>query len=311
MELSLANDFDNTKPWGDMLYEEQQTRKTAILRMSEPEWLACVNAYFNTLRGNGRSLISALAWASEVSELRAKVQSAVPVPAPQMTEAERNWRVWQDMVEEPWKYGSDIGEWLALDAEVRSGPKRWRVDAYWYSKVRELEEIAGTEAATKLQALWRGFTTRRELAPHFTCARCLCHRRCFTEWTEVDSYICPPCDAEWTTMMKVLGHELEQEEERALYDAELLLEADTVNEVCGDCGDDEAMYGSGIGEFWLCPSCLHDWEGCEGCGKAYLIGTECDNHCSWCGDSLEGLRATGGYCTRECATDAMRVDMKD
>jgi hypothetical protein len=70
------------------------------------------------------------------------------------------------------------------------------------------------------------------------------------------------------------------------------------------------MYGSAIGEVWLCPGCVHDWEGCDSCETIHRVGTTCDNHCSWCGDSLTGLRATDGFCGRECATDAMRADMK-
>jgi hypothetical protein len=313
MELSLA--YDSTKPWGDMLYDEQQNRKLALLRMPEPEWLACVNAYFTSLRGNGRGLISALAWANVIATERAEFQSPKP-KAMAMTEAERDWRVWQDMVNEPEKYGSDIAEWFALDEAVRSGPKRWRVDAFWYGKVREVEELEAA-AATKIQALWNGYVARSLLAHRFTCARCLCHGVCTVPWTEPDSYICTACNVEWTTLLKVLGHELEQEEEdyrqemeeyeaRRMEDRMQGLE----DEICEDCGEEIVLYAAKVGDSWFCAACIHDWEECDSCEKPHRLGTECDNHCLWCRDSLTGLRATGGYCGRECATDAMREDMK-
>jgi hypothetical protein len=313
MELSLA--YDSTKPWGDMLYEEQQNRKLALLRMPEPEWLECVNAYFTSLRGNGRGLVSALAWANGIATERAEFQSPKP-KAMAMTEAERNWRVWRDMVEEPEKYGSDIAEWFALDEEVRSGPKRWRVDAFWYGKVREVEELEAA-AATKIQALWNGYVARTLLAHRFTCARCLCHGVCTVPWTEPDSYICTACNVEWTTMLKVLGHELEQEEEdsrQAMEEYEARLVEDAIHageeEICAECDEDILLYGAKVGDSWFCPSCIHDWEECDSCEKPRRLGTECDNHCLWCRDSLTGLRGTGGYCGRECATDAMREDEK-
>jgi hypothetical protein len=147
--------YDNTKPWGDKLYEEEQTK---VLQMSRAEWITYINAAFARLRGNGAALIQTLAWAT---------QMGTPEPAPEMDEDTRNWRVWKDMVEEPSKYGSDIGEWLQLDEEVRRGPKRWRVDAYWNAKVREIQ-VREAEAATKIQALWRGIhpAVRRRTAVH-------------------------------------------------------------------------------------------------------------------------------------------------
>jgi hypothetical protein len=293
MELSLA--YAN-KPWGDMLYEEQQNRKTAFLRMPEPEWLACVNAYFTSLKGNGPALVSALAWVNEMAGRRAEFQSPKPASmALPMPEADRNWRVWQDMVDEPEKYGSDIAEWIELDEELRRGPKRWRVDAHWYGKVRDIEEMEAA-AATKLQSLWRGHVARSLLSHRFTCARCLTHGVCTHEWTETDSWICGPCNTEWTTMLKVLGLELEQEDEDN-------------DEVCADCGDDIVMYAAKVGGEWFCAACIHDWDECGTCAHAIRLGTRCDCTCKECGDSLLGMGQTNGYCSRECETDAMRSDL--
>jgi len=312
MELSLA--YAN-KPWGDMLYEEQQNRKTAFLRMPEPEWLACVNAYFTTLKGNGPALISALAWASEMSGRRAEFQSPKPATMGQpMPDEERNWRVWKDMVEEPEKYGSDTAEWFALDEELRRGPKRWRVDAYWYGKVREFEESEYSPAATKIQSLWRGHVARSLLAHRFTCARCLSHGVCSHPWTEPDSWICTACNTEWTTMLKVLGLELEQEDddsrrEMEEYEARLVEDAIQLGddaEVCADCGEDIVMYAAKVGGEWFCANCIHDWEECDLCKHPFPLGTRCTNHCEECGDSLIGMGQTNGFCCRDCHYAYMR-----
>ena len=311
MDTTLAH---CNMPWGDMLYEEQQNRKTAILRMPEPEWLACVNAYFTTLKGNGSALISALAWANEMSGRRAEFQSPKPATMGQpMPDEERNWRVWKDMVEEPEKYGSDIGEWTALDEEVRRGPKRWRVAAHWYGKVREFEESEYSPAATKIQSVWRGHVARSLLAHRFTCARCLAHGVCIHPWTEPDSYICTACDTEWTTMLKVLGHELEQEDEEYhawLEDYEAREAEDRAQgleeEVCADCGEDIVMYAAKVGGEWFCAECIHDWSECDRCTRAIRLGTRCDNHCRECGDDLTGLGPTNGFCSGDCHYSYMR-----
>jgi hypothetical protein len=314
--------YDNTKPWGDKLYEEEQTK---VLQMSRAEWITYINAAFARLRGNGAALIQTLAWAT---------QMGTPEPAPEMDEDTRNWRVWKDMVEEPSKYGSDIGEWLQLDEEVRRGPKRWRVDAYWNAKVREIqvrEAEAATKiqalwrgiqsrqhfacgtcdatplvaaewdmktpglcracaAATKIQALWRGYTLRFVVAPRFTCSRCLTHGVCPTEGMDRMTWFCAECTGElW---------------------GEVLADTDPT-EVCDDCGDEVAMYGAKMGELWLCPACIHDWTTCTRCDRAVREGTRCDNHCVECGDELTGLGQTNGFCSGDCAYAYRRDSWRD
>jgi hypothetical protein len=309
MEISLA--YDSTKPWGDMLYEEQQNRKLALLRMPEPEWLACVNAYFNRLRGNGPALVSALAWSQQVATERAAFQSPKPV-AMAMSEDERNWRVWKDMVEEPEKYGSDIGEWTLLDEEVRRGPKRWRVDAYWYGKVREIE-AGQAMAVTKIQALWRGHVARTVLGERFNCGRCLAHIACPARLEDDDLYVCRVCKGEVDAEWKALGDALEAEEEyrQWLEEYELRQEMDAEQglgeeEVCDDCGEETVMYGAQVGELRLCPDCIHIWEVCNRCDRAKPVGGRCDNHCKECGDEMTGLGSTNDFCSGDCHYAYMR-----
>jgi len=72
-----------------------------------------------------------------------------------------DFRLWRDMAEEPWKYGDDIGDWLDLDAELRAGPGRWRVDAYW-TKEQQAVDWANLEA--KLWNAWNEFLARKEMS---------------------------------------------------------------------------------------------------------------------------------------------------
>jgi hypothetical protein len=89
------------------------------------------------------------------------------------------------MHEEPYKYGDDIVEWLALDEEVMQGSKRCRTGVVWQKRedeqnakewVRVLGLLAAAaahqeqwrqeafarknEAATAIQAAWRTYALR-------------------------------------------------------------------------------------------------------------------------------------------------------
>jgi len=99
------------------------------------------------------------------------------------------YSVWKDMIEEPWKYGDDIGDWLALDAELRGEEGRWRLDAYWG---REQQRINWERLEAMLWKAWNDYLARKEKAvvriqsavrghlvrnriPWRNCAMCLAH----------------------------------------------------------------------------------------------------------------------------------------
>lgn len=112
---------------------------------------------------------------------------------------------WKDMVEEPWKYGDDIGDWLELDAELRQGPGRWRIEAYWIEKERQQnwerleamlwkawdDYLARKEKmVVKIQALVRGHLVRNRI-PWRDCCMCLAHHVSPIK-TDV-GYMCSQC----------------------------------------------------------------------------------------------------------------------
>ncbi len=99
------------------------------------------------------------------------------------------YALWKDMVEEPWKYGDDIGDWLDLDAELRASPGRWRIEAYWMEEERKqnwerleamLWKAWGDYLTRKekkvvlIQALWRGHAVRKQMIWR-DCSMCLAH----------------------------------------------------------------------------------------------------------------------------------------
>ena len=99
------------------------------------------------------------------------------------------FQLWRDMVEEPGKYGDDIGDWLDLDAELRESPGRWRIVAHWeweqkriaWNYLEALLWKAWNEygdrkqkAATLIQAMWRGHSVRNR-TPWMNCCMCLSH----------------------------------------------------------------------------------------------------------------------------------------
>jgi hypothetical protein len=222
-------------------------------------------------------------------------------------------------VEEPEKYGADIGDWFAVDEELRRGPKRWRVDAYWNGKTRELED-AQADAATKLQALWRGVQARQR----FACGTCDATPLVSAEWDTKTPGLCRECAAAtklqalWRgyitryvfaprfTCSHCLKHGVcptgSTTDRYTWFCAECTGElwGDDPTEVCDDCGDDIVSYGAKVGGLWLCPACIHSWDVCLRCDHAFQLGTRCDNHCLECGDDLTGLGQTNGFCSGDC-----------
>ena len=74
----------------------------------------------------------------------------VEVPHKEMVELDAQFKLYCDMVTEPWKYGDGIEEWIALDTKLRNSRKAWRVESFWSEKAeQEARELAES------QAVWR------------------------------------------------------------------------------------------------------------------------------------------------------------
>jgi hypothetical protein len=122
-----------TRLWCDIMEEENHQQAPA-------EWMVEVNR-----------MLRAAAPGQHVNVLAAIMSTGITPAAPvSKTQDELDWSVWQDMVNEPEKYGDDIFEWLELDEKLNAGPKRWRVAAFWLGKEQEL-----INAEEELVAPWR------------------------------------------------------------------------------------------------------------------------------------------------------------
>jgi hypothetical protein len=110
-------------------------------------------------------------------------------PEPVYSKPVSKFNVWKDMAEEPWKYGDDIENWLDLNAELQQAPGRWRLEAFWDAEEKRIayDRLIGMirrafdnyyirrdEAATRIQALWRGHMARNRI-PWRDCCMCLAH----------------------------------------------------------------------------------------------------------------------------------------
>jgi hypothetical protein len=141
-----------------------------------------------------------------------------------------DYKMWEDMVNEPWKYGEDITEWLALNEKLITGPDADHVAAFWrFQMEHETAELTREQApwrkafkpiaksvatkgaalwirrdiqrivarvkngAVKMQSLVRGYQARCKNV-HLDCYACLSHR-ISPLWTEV-GWMCRDCAAD-------------------------------------------------------------------------------------------------------------------
>ena len=199
--------------WGDSVYERENAQKMHYIRMPQAQWEEGVAGHLEAHPHN----YAVRQWIGRMAEQRAEYarqtsqRSSVETP----DSDEVTFRVWKDMIEEPWKYGDDIVEWLELDAQVCAGPKRWRAAAFWQTKedehiAKEWQRVRGLLAreaaaqqarlvavadmlATRIQAAWRGYSTRVKQTWR-DCAHCLVHEIC-VEQVE-GKHVCRCCYGE-------------------------------------------------------------------------------------------------------------------
>ncbi len=203
--------------WGNFVFEREYAQKMRYLEMPDDQWRQGVAGHLEAHPHN----YAVRQWVARTEAARAehKKQTSQRVTVETCDSDELDFRVWKDMVENPCMYGDDITEWLALDEKVRTGPKRWRVAAFWQKKQEEQDakdwahllgllakaakeqqrmyeeaiaaEIAHDNAmATRIQALWRGYSTRVKQVWR-DCAKCLAHGICVE--TIGEEHVCRCC----------------------------------------------------------------------------------------------------------------------
>ena len=125
--------------WYSITLAEEEHRCAQILCMPPVAWRAEATRMIRTAH-RGRTQ-QAIAFVQKMDAERECVRAPEAPTTPEVRSADDVDRtLWQDMVEEPGKYGDDILEWLDLDEKLRASPKRWRVAAYWLQKKQEEQE---------------------------------------------------------------------------------------------------------------------------------------------------------------------------
>jgi hypothetical protein len=214
--------------WGNYMFERDYAQKMHYIRMPQTQWEEGVAGHLAAHPHN----YAVRQWVARVEAQRAEYQDLasqrIVVETPDSDELD--FRLWQDMIENPCMYGDDIVEWLELNEAVLRGPKRWRVGAYWARKQDEenakawqrvlgllaragaqqqqWREEAENAMATRIQAAWRGYSTRVRQTWR-DCAKCLAHgicveqvegehvcRCCWGEANPVEDDVATPMDVE-------------------------------------------------------------------------------------------------------------------
>ena len=133
--------------WYTLVAAEEARTRARIFCLSPAAWRAEATRMIRTARQG--AMQATIAFIQSMDEFRAS--PPLPPAAPRMSEPRTaddvDWSLWQDMVEDPAKYGDDIIQWLELDESLRAGPKRWRVDAFWLHKEQEKEAALEKERA--------------------------------------------------------------------------------------------------------------------------------------------------------------------
>jgi hypothetical protein len=163
--------------------------------MEEADWSEFKTELYVNAKGRD-AVMAACEFAERVDALRrARV---VQQQAKEMPNYWAEFRMWLDMVNEPAKYGDDIVDFTEIDDKLAVSAARWRLNAEWLRKEDELKEaeesIRVVEAATKIQAAFRGHLVR-DLQMCLNCEHCLSHR--ISPYTVAGEHVCAACYDEW------------------------------------------------------------------------------------------------------------------
>lgn len=173
----MLSGMNTRRYWGDWMVQLDEDRSQRVLRMSDAEWKEHAKAVITNTRGRG-DLRPVMTWLVAMDAKRAEFKTAAearPV-ARDMDPDAVAFRLWKDMILEPAKYGDeDWEEWLQMDAQLRCGPKRWRMAAFWLELEEEEKARVRELYATRIQAAWRGHHVR-DVTPGLNCEGCLARK---------------------------------------------------------------------------------------------------------------------------------------
>jgi hypothetical protein len=188
----MVSKMNSSRKWGDWMLQEDEERSHRVVRMTDAEWKECMKNTVTNNRGKG-DLRVVLNWFDAMDALRAefRAKTTAPLIVRDMDPEAVTFRVWKDMVLEPFKYGdADWEDWLVMDAQLRAGPKRWRVAAFWLQMEEEQRGRLLEDCAVRIQALWRGHTVRTTL-PGLNCENCLARTFVPQQWN--GQHVCLDC----------------------------------------------------------------------------------------------------------------------
>jgi hypothetical protein len=203
--------------WGDYMYQREHAQNMRYLEMPDDQWRQGVAGHLAAHPNNPAVRRWVAQMEAERTEHKRRTSQRVSVEVPDSDEL--TLRVWKDMIENPCMYGDDIVEWLDLNEQVMRGPKRWRAGAYWQKRqdeedAKEWKRVLGLLAkaaaqqeqwreeariakiaeanalATRIQAAWRGYSTRVKQVWR-DCAHCLKHGICVE--TIGEEHVCRCC----------------------------------------------------------------------------------------------------------------------
>jgi hypothetical protein len=183
--------------WYNIVLEEESLREATFICMTDAEWKEEVNQIVQNWRGELRGCNRYL---NEIDKKRAAKPSA-PVAPVVKTEFDTDFAIWKDMINDAWKYGDEITEWLELDDKLTKESGRWRLGAFWIQKEEEQERkriereriAEENRAAISIQAAIRGHMTRNQ-QPFRDCYLCFSHRT--SPYSLQNEMICRPCAIE-------------------------------------------------------------------------------------------------------------------
>lgn len=245
----MTSAVNTGRSWGDWMIEMDEDRSRPFVMMTNAEWKECSKGVITHRRGKG-DLRPVMEWIKGIEAIRSqRAQTAHLSATPDASPNSVMFRIWRDMILEPAKYAEeDWEEWLVMDHQLTTGPKRWRVAAFW----QEMDDLAIPQReaafATRIQAIWRGHRARG-VQVGLDCSNCLAHTPSPKRWT--GAHVCLQC---WNDTVASQANVVQ----RVQWHPEPTEDGLVPCEGCGDVcchADDHGEYRPG---HWCSRECAYD-----------------------------------------------------